>query len=81
MVLFWLLKMVMKNNPSVSPAASHLPLHRGGYNKVELPCHLPRSCAATPTLGRLELGGPPCGETWSELELRDQSHEREGVPL
>ena len=25
------------NNPSVLPSASHLPLHRGGYNKAT-PC-------------------------------------------
>ena len=40
-------------NPSDSPAASHLPLHRGGSGGVGPPSHLPRSCAATLTLRRL----------------------------
>ena len=38
------------NNPSVLPSASHLPLHRGGYNKVTPSAARPLcGCVAPPS--------------------------------
>ena len=45
------------HNPSDSPAASHLPLHRGGFYKKMR--HYPRSYTATPTQRRLRFRSVP----------------------